>query len=507
VGLPVTEASQRRSVSLWGALRRHVWIVLVATVLAAGAAAAIAYLNRNTYQSTAELLFDQTIGPQLNALGLTPPFNTADRLAGDDAALVGSHEVAALTAQRLGSGATADSVQKDVAVAGSKTSDVVSVVATSHSPKGAARLANTYAQAALQLSHSNESARARSLLHDLISQLAALPPQVRNGAAGQQLRTRIEALQAITTSGTGNPQLIQSGFLPTHKSGNLVQTIVLGTLFGLLLGVALALFREQADRRLRGAEDVSAAFEAPVLATVPRNRALARHAPFHSLPSNAAEAFFMLQSNLRYGRHDGPVRSLLVTSSRSRQGKTTVAWNLAWAAASAGLSVALIDADLRRSDLAAKYQLRSFPGLAEVLRADVAAIHAVQRVSLPSKGAAQNGGSTALDVLVAGCSPPDPSALIQSPLMPDVLDEFRRRYDVVIVDTAPIAHVADAISLLRHVDGVLVVASVNSTQGPEAARLREQLQALDARVVGVVANGGSSVGGYTSYTSTPARSG
>jgi succinoglycan biosynthesis transport protein ExoP len=137
----------------------------------------------------------------------------------------------------------------------------------------------------------------------------------------------------------------------------------------------------------------------------------------------------------------------------------------------------------------------------------VAAIHAVQRVSLPSNGAAQNGGSTALDVLVAGCSPPDPSALIQSPLMPDVLDEFRRRYDVVIVDTAPIAHVADAISLLRHVDGVLVVASVNSTQGPEAARLREQLQALDARVVGVVANGGSSVGGYTSYTSTPARSG
>ena len=430
----------------------------MATVVAAGAAAGVAYLRRNVYRSTAELLFDQTIGPQLNALGLTPPFNTADRLAGDDAALVGSREVAALTARRLGSGATVDSVQKNVAVVGSKTSDVVNVVATAHSAAAAAHLANVYARAALQLSQSNEAARARPVVRDLISQLAALPPRVRNGAAGQQVRTRIEALQAIATSGTGNPQLIQSGFLPTHKSSNLVATIVLGTLFGLLLGVALALLREQGDRRLRGAEDVSAAFDAPVLATVPRNRALERHARFSSLPGNVAEAFFMLQSNLRYGRRDGPMRSLLITSSRSRQGKTTVAWNLACATASAGLSVALIDADLRRSDLAAKYQLRSFPGLAEVLRGDVEATHALQRVSVPSregKGGAQNGGSKALDVLVAGCSPPDPSALIQSPLMPDVLDDFRHRYDVVIVDTAPIAYVADAISLLRHVDGVL----------------------------------------------------
>ncbi len=83
-----------------------------------------------------------------------------------------------------------------------------------------------------------------------------------------------------------------------------------------------------------------------------------------------------------------------------------------------------------------------------------------------------------------------------------VLDALRKQYDLVVIDTPPLAHVADAISLLRHVDGVLVAASVNSTRGPDANRLRDQLQSLDARVLGVVANGGSAMHGY-SYAPRP----
>jgi polysaccharide biosynthesis transport protein len=80
-----------------------------------------------------------------------------------------------------------------------------------------------------------------------------------------------------------------------------------------------------------------------------------------------------------------------------------------------------------------------------------------------------------------------------------VLDVLRKDHDIVIIDTPPLPHVADAISLLRHVDGVLVTASVNSTRGPEASRLRDQLQGLDANVLGVVANGGSAMSGYAAY--------
>ena len=88
--------------------------------------------------------------------------------------------------------------------------------------------------------------------------------------------------------------------MPTSRAGNPLRLIVLAVLCGLVLGVGLALLREQADRRLHRAEDVSAAFDARVLTTVPRHRSLKRRVPFDDLPPDVAEAFRMLFTNLRY---------------------------------------------------------------------------------------------------------------------------------------------------------------------------------------------------------------
>ncbi|MBV8952760.1 MAG: polysaccharide biosynthesis tyrosine autokinase [Solirubrobacterales bacterium] len=502
-GRPVAP-SGTSSRSLLSVLARRAWIIAATTILLAVVAGAVTYLTRNTYSSTAELLFDQTIGPQLNALGLNPPFNNADRLAGDNVAIVGSRAVAGLAAQRLDPPSTADSVQQKVSVTGSKTSDVVSITASASSAAAASQLAGIYAHAAADLVQGNEMTRARAVLGDLSRQFAALPATDRRSAGGQQLLARIANLHAIANTGTGSPQLIQPAFVPAHKDVKLGEMIALGALFGLVLGIALALLRERVDGRLRHAEDVSAAFDAPVLATIPRNRALTRHVPFQDLPPKVVEPFFMLQSNLHYRRHGEAPRSLLVTSSRDGQGKTTVAMGLACATAAAGFRVALVDADLRRSSLAVDYSLRAFPGLSEVLREDVSAAHAIQRVPLNGGTQGENGHERGLNVLVAGSRPPDPSALIQSARMSDLLDELTRQHDVVIMDTPPIAQVADAIPLLRRVEGVLVVASVHSTRGPEAERLREHLQALDAPLLGVVANGGSSLEGEAAYARSPA---
>jgi succinoglycan biosynthesis transport protein ExoP len=235
-----------------------------------------------------------------------------------------------------------------------------------------------------------------------------------------------------------------------------------------------------------------------VLTTVPRSRALKRHKPFADLPPQIAEAFRMLQMNLRFAR-DEPVRSVLVTSARTGEGKTTIAWNLAAAAASGGLSVALVEADLRRPSLADRYDLEQAPGLAEALQGEVSISAAMQTI-LPIQGSASPiGHPRQLHVIVAGQAAPNPWALMQSSVMVRVLEVLRKEHDIVIVDTPPLPHVADAISLLRHVDGVLVTASVNSTRGPEASRLRDQLQGLDANVLGVVANGGSTLSGYAAY--------
>jgi Mrp family chromosome partitioning ATPase len=195
---------------------------------------------------------------------------------------------------------------------------------------------------------------------------------------------------------------------------------------------------------------------------------------------------------LRYG-HSEPIRALLVTSARAGQGKTTIAWNLANAAAASGLPTVLVDADLQRSSIASRYGLVTEPGLSEVLRGEVELAAAIQSVSTSGE-AAQNGHPRALDVIVAGAPAADASMLLQSERMTRVLSSLSQDR-LVIVDALSFEQESGAISLLRRIDNVLVVAPLNSSRGIEAERLRGELEALDARVVGIVVTGGGRRGG------------
>jgi capsular exopolysaccharide synthesis family protein len=495
------EPATREHVSLLGVLRRRAWIIVLVTLLAGGAAAAFAFATRNTYDSTAKLLFRQTLGAELNAVGLLPPTTDADNLALDNVEVVSSRRVADATATRLralGEDVNGKDVADDVTVQLAKNTDVVDVTAKDTDRDDAARLATIYAEEAAKIANSDEQAQAIRVLDNLEQQYNELPLIQQDAPRGRKLQEHIQRIRTVADVGVGSPRVIQEGVLPTSRAGNPVETILLGVLFGVLLGGGLALVREQSDRKLRRTEQVTAAFDAPVLTTVPRSRALKRHKPFADLPPQIAEAFRMLQMNLRFAR-DEPVRSVLVTSARTGEGKTTIAWNLAAAAASGGLSVALVEADLRRPSLADRYDLEQAPGLAEALQGEVSISAAMQTI-LPIQGSANPvGHPRQLHVIVAGSAAPNPWALMQSSVMVRVLDVLRKDHDIVIIDTPPLPHVADAISLLRHVDGVLVTASVNSTRGPEASRLRDQLQGLDANVLVVVANGGSAMSGYAAY--------
>ena len=495
------EPATRDHVSLLGVLRRRAWIIVLVTLLAGGAAAAFAYGTRNTYDSTSKVLFRQSLGAELNALGLLPGTYDADNLALDNLQVVGSRQVADATAARLrslGEDVTGKDVSEDVKVALAKNSDVVDVVGNATDRKDAARLSTIYAEEAVKFANDADKEQATKALGNLQQQFDALPEIQKNSPRGQKLQEHIQRMTTLADVGVGGARVIQSDVVPTARTGNPLETILLGLLFGLLLGGGLALVREQSDRKLRRTEQVTAAFDAPVLTTVPRARALKRNKPFADLPPQVAEAFRMLQMNLRFAR-DEPVRSVLITSARTGEGKTTVAWNLAAAAAAGGLSVALVEADLRRPSLAERYDLEFAPGLAEALQGEVSISAALQTILPVPADASPVGHPRPLHVVVAGQPAPNPWALMQSSVMVRMLDVLSSDHDLVIVDTPPLPHVADAISLLRYVDGVLVTASVNSTRGPEASRLRDQLHGLDANVLGVVANGGSAISGYAAY--------
>jgi capsular polysaccharide biosynthesis protein len=182
---------QRQQVSLLAVLRRRVLIIVGTALLCGAAAAAFAYANRDTYESTAKLLFRQTLGPEATALGLQPASVDVDRLAKDSAELVGSRRVAVETARELrrrGSDISADDVADDVAVAGADDSEVVEVTAEADSAERAALLANVYARSARRLIRRDDRKQTLRALQSVRQQLAeerarqAGPPASRRNA-------------------------------------------------------------------------------------------------------------------------------------------------------------------------------------------------------------------------------------------------------------------------------------------------------------------------------------
>ncbi|MBV9466636.1 MAG: CpsD/CapB family tyrosine-protein kinase, partial [Solirubrobacterales bacterium] len=179
--------------------------------------------------------------------------------------------------------------------------------------------------------------------------------------------------------------------------------------------------------------------------------------------------------------------SVLVTSAVEKEGRSTIAWHLAAAAATGGQRVLLLEADIRAPVFARRYGLRTGPGLAEILEGRSEVNDAIQWVAVagPAKGHSSDG---VLDVIVAGSTAQTPAALLENGAMRELLDGLIADHDLVVIDAPAALQVADAMPLLRRVDGVLVVGRVGLTTPDQARRLSEQLRDLDAPTLGLVAN-------------------
>ncbi len=207
------------------------------------------------------------------------------------------------------------------------------------------------------------------------------------------------------------------------------------------------------------------------------------------MPPNEAEAFHLIRAHLRYFNVDRELRTLLVASAAPGDGKTTVARYLASAAASMGSRVLLLEADLRHPTLAQQLDVQSGPGVSDVLIGAVSLSEATQMIDLDSPSVAGSEGRM-LDVVVAGAvSPPNPGELIESHAMEALIERAKSTYDLVVIDTPPLAAVSDAFALLRKVDGVIIVGRMGRNRRDVAERLHETLAGAGAPLLGVVANG------------------
>ena len=194
----------------------------------------------------------------------------------------------------------------------------------------------------------------------------------------------------------------------------------------------------------------------------------------------AAEAYGILQTNIAFARQ-ADVKTLVLTSPLSGDGKSTCAVNLSLTLAHRGLKTLLIDADMRRGVVHVAFGTSKEPGLADVLNEKIAVEQAVRHVEIGDHHAV-------LHFLTAGTLPPNPSGLIDSPRMLPLLEQLATTYDRIIIDSPPVNIVTDAALLGSAVDGVLLVARAGVTQSAALAYAIEQLQRVGAPVLGVVLN-------------------
>jgi capsular exopolysaccharide synthesis family protein len=458
-------------------LRRRARSIVLLALVAMAAALAFSLLQARQYTATAGVLFrQQNLAQTLLGSSALPPSTDPTRQASTDLTLVSLPDIAEQTGKALTPSLSREQVQHKISVSASSESDVVDIAATDREPARATDIANAYAAQAVQSQRTTDREALSTAKAQLQAQLTALGASRQNSAEAKALTAHLQQLAVVASLQTGEAEIVQPALEPSSPSSpTTARNVVLGLLVGLVLGIALALVREGSDRRVKDVDALEEIFGAPVLAAITDM----------DDADAATESFRTLRAQLRYFSVDRNIRTVLVTSAVAGEGKTTVASNLALAAgAISGSRTLLIEADLRKGDLAGVLGVKQSPGLVQVLSGEAHLHSAIQRPTHFGEG----DGPAAFDVLVAGAYPPNAAEMLESQSMAALLARASADYDLIVIDTAPLLLVADATPLLRSVSGVLAVASVGDTKSDALHFLAKQLKQVDAPVLGLVAN-------------------
>ena len=192
--------------------------------------------------------------------------------------------------------------------------------------------------------------------------------------------------------------------------------------------------------------------------------------------SIAAESYRTLRTNIKYSSFDKDMKRILFTSSIPGEGKSTTASNIALAFAQEEKKVIIIDCDLRRSNVHKEFNISNRTGLTNVL------------ISKEDINKHIQNYNKYLDILTAGIVPPNPSEMLSSKAMSDLLDKLDKEYDVIIIDSPPIKAVTDAQILSRIVDGVVLVVRSGFSKKEAVLETKSEIEKVGGKIIGTVLN-------------------
>ena len=470
---------------------------MVVVVLLVGAATWVWSVRQpSVYVARAEVqvlpLRDQLISPVPG--GDQPPNLETEAL------IVGSTDVAAGVRRSLGTSVELQALLKGLTVAPIPNTDVLSISYADEDPDTAVALADAFAATYVQQRAEraqevlgNAQARTEELIapirdriDELTASIAATDDPVQREALQSELDSLVARLQPYeayvleleaAAVGAQGGQIVQSsadlGASPTtHRT----RDVVLGIFAGLVLGIALAFAVEGFDARVTSREQIERELGAPVLGVIPKTwgedaGTIVRAAP----TSQASEAYRSLAINLLHTTSATDVRTVMVTSAVSGEGKSTTAANIATVLAQAGRTVILVSGDLRRPRTHELFGIPNETGFSTVL-SDSARLADV----------AWSPDIANLSVIPSGPVPDDPVALLAGGRTARFLRQLREAADLVIIDAPPMLPLADASILASVSDGTVLVVDAERSDRDVMAESRERIDTAGGTLIGVV---------------------
>jgi len=290
---------------------------------------------------------------------------------------------------------------------------------------------------------------------------------------------------------TGNIRVIDPAEIPgAPVKPKKAQNILLAIFVGLSMGVGLAFFLEWLDNTIKTSEEVTSLLKIPFLGPVPAiftdkdtdadselrdptEDLIALRSP----KATASESYRGIRTSIMFSAADISPQIILVCSAGAKEGKTITAANIAVTMAQAGSKVLLIDCDMRRPKLHRLFNVPRDRGLSNVLVGDSTLADTIIHSSVPN-----------IDILPCGPIPPNPSELIGSHHMQALIDEIRKSYERIIIDSPPLAAVTDAVILSSIVDGVIFVIRYGQIHRETIKNGIAQLHSVNARILGAVMN-------------------
>jgi Mrp family chromosome partitioning ATPase/capsular polysaccharide biosynthesis protein len=478
---------------------------LVAGIVAAFAAAAYAYYAEKppVYKASTKLYVAQLGNPIVGVGGGT----VSDRAVQDEATLVTTNGVAALVARDIGYHGSPASLAGNVTAIPVSGADLITITARAPYPGQAARIANGFAQAYIQLTTAQGQTAIAKSLASLQQQLQQLPKGPTGSASRTNLIANIQQLKSAEASGVGNATQVNPASPPAGPSNRPAWEYALIAAFAALIGgVLLAYLLHRLDTRLKSVDQALEVYGRPVFGVILHDANInAFDDGVPALSPRSKEAFRQLRVALDMTVLERRFKTILITSAGPGEGKSAIARNLALAYSEAGRRTALIDGDLRKPALPKGLGVASGKGVCDVLAGDatldevltsaqttkgtaVDPVHA----SVPAARNSEVGASNkhGITLLPAGTSPPNPPAVIESAKFRSFVDQLAGDHDVVVIDSSPLTIVSDIIPLLAHVDAVLLVARSGTTDKRSARHAVEVISRVpDVNFVGVVVNG------------------